>query len=144
MGSPLGVLFANIYKGTIEHRVLVDIDLRPTIYFRNFDDIFMQGPDVRPLQQLKEAFEHNSVLSFTYEMENDGKLLFLDVTGTEKNGGFHTAVYAKETNTGMCLNSNSDCPDRYKRSVINAYVDRALSGVVMTQCVSGDDFFVVF
>ncbi|XP_069185010.1 uncharacterized protein [Procambarus clarkii] len=84
-------------------------------------------PDVRHLQELKEAFERSSVLRFTYEMEKDGKLPFLDVTVMEKSGGFHTAVYTKETNIGMCLNANSDCPDRYKRSVVNAYVDRALS-----------------
>ncbi|XP_069172597.1 uncharacterized protein [Procambarus clarkii] len=106
MGAPLSVLFANFYIGTIEQKVLVGMDLKPAIYCRFVDDIFMQVPDVRRLQQLKEAFEQNSVLSFTYEMENNGKLPFLDVTFTERNGGFHTAVYTKETNIGMCLNAN--------------------------------------
>ncbi|XP_069175113.1 uncharacterized protein [Procambarus clarkii] len=32
MGSPLGVLFVNFYMGTIEQRVLADMDLRPAIY----------------------------------------------------------------------------------------------------------------
>ena len=127
MGSPLGVLFANFYMGTIEQKVLVDMNLKPAIYCRYVDDSFTQVPDVRHLQELKEAFEQNSVLRFTYEMEKDGKLPFLDVTVMERSGGFHTAVYTKETNIGMCLNANSDCPDRYKRSVVNAYVDRALS-----------------
>ncbi|XP_069166334.1 uncharacterized protein [Procambarus clarkii] len=127
MGSPLSVLFANFYMGTIEQRVFVDMDLKPAIYCRYVDDIFTQVPDARCLQQLKEAFERNSVLSFTYVMEKNGKLPFLDVTVMERSGGFHTAVYAKETNIGMCLNANSDCPDRYKRSIVNAFVDRALS-----------------
>ncbi|XP_069172805.1 uncharacterized protein [Procambarus clarkii] len=118
MGSPLGVLFANIYMFTIEQRVIVDMGWKPVMYCRYVDDIFTQVPDARDLQQLKEAFEQISVLSFTYEMENNGKLPFLDVTVTEKNGGFHAAVYTKETNIGMCLNVNSDCPDRYKRSVV--------------------------
>ncbi|XP_069165215.1 dipeptidase 1 [Procambarus clarkii] len=68
-------------------------------------------PDVRRLQLLKEAFKQNSVLSFTYEMESDGKLPFLDATVMVRNGDFRTAVYTKETNIGMCLNANSDCPD---------------------------------
>ncbi|XP_069158474.1 uncharacterized protein [Procambarus clarkii] len=127
MGSPLDVLFANFYMETIDQRVLVDMGLKPAICCRYVDDIFMQVPDVRRLRELKEAFEHNSVLSFTFEMETDGKLSFLDVAVTERNGGFHTAVYTKETNIGMCLNANSDCPDRYKRNVFNTYVDRALS-----------------
>ncbi|XP_069164681.1 uncharacterized protein [Procambarus clarkii] len=133
MGSPLGVLFANFYMGTIEQRVLVDMDLKPAIYFRYVDDIIMQVPDVRRLQQLKKTFEQNSVLSFTYEMESDGKLPFLEVTVMERNGGFHTTVYTKETNIGMYLNANSDYPVRYKRSVVNAYVDRALRAAVASR-----------
>ncbi|XP_069187075.1 uncharacterized protein [Procambarus clarkii] len=87
--------------------------------------MYKQVSNVRRLQQLKEAFEQNSVLSFTYEIESDGTLPFLDVIVTERNGGFHTAVYTKETDIGMCLNANGDCPDRHKRSVVNAYVNRA-------------------
>ncbi|XP_069172815.1 uncharacterized protein [Procambarus clarkii] len=101
MGSPLGVLFANIYMGTIEQRVLVDMGWKPAMYCRYIDDIFTQVPDARDLQQLKEAFEQISVLSFTYERENNGKLPFLDVTVMERIGGFHTAVYTKETNIGI-------------------------------------------
>lgn len=104
---------------------------KSAIYCRYIDDIFMQVPDVRHLQQLKKAFEQNSVLSFTYEMESDGRLPFLDVTVTERNGGFHNAIYTNEMNIGMCLNANSDCSDRYKRSVVNAYVDQALSLTVL-------------
>ncbi|XP_069188287.1 uncharacterized protein [Procambarus clarkii] len=112
MGSPLRVLFANIYMGTIEQRVLVDMGWKPAMYCRYVDDIFTQVPDVRDMQQLKEAFEQISVLSFTYERENNGKLPFLDVTVMERSGSFHIAVYTKERNIGMCLNVNSDCPDR--------------------------------
>ncbi|XP_069190365.1 uncharacterized protein [Procambarus clarkii] len=86
MGSSLGVLFANFYLGSIEQRVLVDMDLKPAIYCRFVDDILMQGPDVRRLQQLKEAFEQNPVLNFTYEMKNDGKLHFLDTNGDTNIG----------------------------------------------------------
>ncbi|XP_069192916.1 uncharacterized protein [Procambarus clarkii] len=112
MGSPLGVLFANIYMGTIEQKALVGMNLKPAIYSRYVDSIFTQVPDVRRLREIKEAFEQNSVLSFTYEMEKDRKLPFLDVTVTERSGGFHAAVYTKETNIGICFNANSDCPDR--------------------------------
>ena len=31
----------------------------------------------------------------------------------------------KPTNAGECLKANSECPDRYKRSVINNYLSRA-------------------
>ncbi|XP_069180193.1 uncharacterized protein [Procambarus clarkii] len=35
MSSPLGVLFANFFMGTVEQRVLVDMDLKPAIYCRS-------------------------------------------------------------------------------------------------------------
>ena len=38
-----------------------------------------------------------------------------------------TSVYRKPTNIGLCLNGQSECPDRYKISVISTYVRRALT-----------------
>ncbi|XP_076048070.1 uncharacterized protein LOC143029258 [Oratosquilla oratoria] len=39
MGSPLGVLFANFFMGTIETKFLAEV--RPSIYCRYVDDIFV-------------------------------------------------------------------------------------------------------
>ena len=40
---------------------------------------------------------------------------------------FFTEVYRKATNFGLCLNGDSECPVRYKRSAISAYMRRALT-----------------
>ncbi|KAG0729911.1 hypothetical protein GWK47_029357 [Chionoecetes opilio] len=40
---------------------------------------------------------------------------------------FITNVYVKPTNTGHCLNGESECPQRYKDSTIGAYIRRALT-----------------
>ena len=40
---------------------------------------------------------------------------------------FNTNVYSKPTNIGRCLNAKGECPDSYKKSVISAYVNRALT-----------------
>ena len=50
------------------------------------------------------------------------------------NDKFHTSVYAKPTNNGVCMNGKSECPDRYKRSVIYSYVKRAF-----THCNTNDE-----
>lgn len=52
---------------------------------------------------------------------------FLDVLVDATNTNYETQVYRKETNTGHCLNGKSECPQRYKDSVIRAYVHRALT-----------------
>ena len=54
------------------------------------------------------------------------KLAFLDVDINSSSGDFQTTVYRKPTNTGHCLNGRSECPDRYRLSVIRAYIHRAL------------------
>ena len=38
---------------------------------------------------------------------------------------FASSVYIKPTDAGICLNGNSECPDRYKEAVIISYIKRA-------------------
>ena len=44
---------------------------------------------------LKNAFEEFSILNFTYEMNVNGKLLFLDVMVNMEDGALHANVYRK-------------------------------------------------
>ena len=128
MGSPLGVLFANFYMGSIETRVFSNHpDLKPTIYARYVDDIFISVNTAEHISKLITALKTNSCLNFTQEIEDEKKLPFLDVLVHRGNTCFTTEVYVKSTNLGFCLNGASECPERYRRSVINAFVRRALS-----------------
>ena len=54
-------------------------------------------------------------------------LPFLDVRIKQDRGGLSTSVYRKPTNLGLCLNGDSECPSKYKTSVISSFVRRALS-----------------
>ena len=133
MGSPLGVLFANFYMGIIERRVLNDNTMRPHIYGRYIDDIFIDVSEEQHLHKLQDAFQQTSCLRFTMEMNNNGSLPFLDVIVSATEGNFITSVYTKKINIGTCLNAKSECPHRYMKSVIHAYVNRAF-----THCSSWD------
>ena len=126
MGSPLGPLFANFYMGTIEERVF-DRHRIPFTYCRYIDDTFVCVKDEDELKDLCETFMEESGLNFTYELNNENKLPFLDVHVTQEERKFHTEVYTKPTDLGLCLNGNSECPKRYKKNVVNAYVRRALT-----------------
>ena len=134
MGSPLGVLFANFYMGVLERRVMERAGIRPQTYCRYIDDIFVEVQSLQDLQELKAEFERLSTLSFTLEPSNEDSLPFLDALVTKEADKYKTTVYTKKTNTGMCMNGNSECPDRYKRSVIVSYVKRAF-----THCSSWPD-----
>ena len=124
MGSPLSPLFANFYMGNLEKISLTD-DLKPKIYTRYVDDIFLQVADNNQIEQIKQKFESTSVLKFTVENNLNNKLPFLDILVDTSNDSFHTTVYRKSTNYGTCLNGNSECTNRYKTSVINSYIQRA-------------------
>ncbi|XP_076038560.1 uncharacterized protein LOC143023821 [Oratosquilla oratoria] len=125
MGSPLGVLFANFFMGTIETELLAEA--RPSIYCRYVDDIFVRVRDQRELQNLKTRFIRASGLNFIYEEANNGHLPFLDALVTAQQTGFLTTIYTKPTNSGLCLNRKSECHSRYLHSTIGAYVRKALS-----------------
>ena len=125
MGSPLGPTFANFYMGHLEEQIFENGNNKPSIYARYVDDIFVQVNSVDQLIELKEKFQRNSVLNFTYELHVDNKLPFLDVMVTSTNTKFDTKVYHKPTNYGTCLNANSECVDKYKDSVVVNYLNRA-------------------
>ena len=128
MGSPLGVLFANFYMGTIEENIFSSAPhLKPAIYTRYIDDIFISASSEEHISTLIETFKQHSCLNFTHEMELNQQLPFLDVLVRRKTTHFSTEVYVKPTNLGFCLNASSECPEKYRRSVIDSFVKRALT-----------------
>ena len=125
MGSPLGPTFANFYMAHHENKVLSLPNMSPNIYCRYVDDIFTDA-DEELLLKIKRAMEEQSVLKFTYELANGGQLPFLDIlTMYTSENYLTTEVYTKPTDNGICLNGKSECPDRYKETVILSYVKRA-------------------
>jgi hypothetical protein len=124
MGSPLGPIFANFYMANLEKNVLSENEIRPNLYLRYVDDIFVVTKDLEQLESLRCKLENNSVLKFTHEIGHN-KLPFLDVDIETKNGKFETKVHTKTTNAGECLNYLSECPNKYKSGVIFSLINRA-------------------
>ena len=57
----------------------MDNNIKPSVYCRYVDDIFVIVRNEEHLITLKERMEAGSVLNFTYETSINGKILFLDV-----------------------------------------------------------------
>ena len=64
-------------------------------------------------------------MSFTYEMEADGKLAFLDVLVTRIEGVFSTSLYRKPTCSGLYSHYKSFMPDTYKKGLVYTLLHRA-------------------
>ena len=134
MGGPLGPTFSNFYMADLENRVMSMPNMKPNIYCRYVDDIYTDAhPEL--LLEIKKAMEENSVLKFTSEKAIDGQLPFLDVLTMYTTENFTTKVYVKPTDNGNCLNGISECPDKYKETVILSYLKRA-----WTTCSSYSSF----
>ena len=127
MGSPLGVLFANAYMCHVENKVLRDEEIKPFMYYRYVDDIFVDVTSVDDLNVLQRRLAQESCLNFTTELNVGNKLPFLDLLIDSNGNQFHTDVYVKPTNQGRCMNASGDCNDAYRRGVISSYVKRALT-----------------
>ena len=125
MGSPLGPTFANFYMGDLENKILPNLERPPTIYCRYVDDIFVQVNNIQDLEIIQNELKSNSVLNFTVELNENKKLPFLDIKVDATKDTFHTKIYKKETDAGVCLDGNSCCAEKYKISVINNYINRA-------------------
>ena len=126
MGSCLGPTFAEFYMCDLENRVFCNQpDLKPPLYARYVDDIFMVINKVDDVRHIMHQFESNSVLKFTFEIEKSKQLAFLDCLVHRFENRFKTSVYVKNTNFGDCINFHSICPDRYKTGVIKTLLHRA-------------------
>ena len=125
MGCCLAPTFAEYYMCNLENDVLSNNNIKPSVYCRYVDDIYVVVRNEEHLFQLKTRMEEQSALQFTYEMSANNILPFLDINVSIQNGQYSLSVHRKTTDKGKCMNPSSECPDRYKRSVIRAYLYRA-------------------
>ena len=89
-------------------------------YHRYIDDTFVVAEMRATLDSIRRAFGDASVLNFTCEFPHEGTLSFLYVKVQQNNDNFTTKVHRKLTNFGLCLNRDSECPVKFKSSVIAA------------------------
>ena len=79
MGSCLGPTFVEFYMCHLENKVFAEHSLlKLNLDARYVDDIFVVIEDANSIEQIKQAFESQSVLSFTHEEEKYKQLSFLD------------------------------------------------------------------
>ncbi|KAG0714836.1 hypothetical protein GWK47_013339 [Chionoecetes opilio] len=97
------------------------------IYCRYIGDIFIKTKSHYETEQLKLCLQDTSGLTFTIESSSDKSMPFLNVFVTQHEECYNTNVYVKPTNTGHCLNGESENPQRCKESTIGAYIGRALT-----------------
>ena len=94
-------------------------------YWRYVDDsfiVFKSRDHILPFLNYLNSKHTN--ITFTYEVEKDKCLPFLDVNILFSNGKFSTTVYRKPTFTGLFTNFESFIPITYKQGLINTLLFR--------------------
>ena len=88
-------------------------------YKRYVDEIFVlfRRPEhFKPFVDYMNSKHKN--INFSFEMEKDGQIPFLDVNVFHENGNFVTNVYRKETFTGVYTNLSSFIPLGHKFGLV--------------------------
>ena len=121
MGTRMAPLYATIFMGKLENRILQTVDKTPTVWRRYIDNIFAIWPNG---QECLEQFiytinDMHSTLKFTAEWSNKS-VTFLDVIIFLKDGHIHvvTNLFTKPTYTHQYLHQRS-CHPRHQKSTIS-------------------------
>ena len=130
MGSPISCLFANIVLEDLELECLRSLEnqnCKPKFYARYVDDTFicLKKTDLEKTYQMFNKFDKD--LKFTYEIENDQKINFLDVTVCRSNNNILTDWYRKSICSDRVIMYTSNHSLQQKKNIVYNLVDRALS-----------------
>ena len=128
IGSPLSPVLADLYMESFETMAIVEkADQPPSLWLRYVDDTFVIWPHGR--DRLNDFLSHlNSLapsIQFTMEIEEGGKLPFLDVLVQRGCDGLTTSVYRKPTHTDRHLDFRSNHHPRIKAGIVKCLAHRA-------------------
>jgi len=98
----------------------------PVFYKRYVDDTLSKMPDVSSVSEfLLTLNEIHPSLSFTIELEDNGKLPSLGMVIIRNGPRLDTKVYVKPSDTGLLLHYQSHDDVRYKHSLLKTMLNRA-------------------
>ena len=128
MGSPLAPVLANLFMGHHERNWINDFNGKKPLFYRRYvDDTFCMFENENDAKLFLDYLNsrHNNI-KFTFEIEQDNKIPFLDVLITKSSSisTFSTSVYHKKTYTGLLTNFFSFTSFRYKSGLVKTLLDR--------------------
>ena len=120
IGSQPAPPLANIWLSKFEP----DIKDDAKIFERYMDDILRTTKAEMIETKLHAINALHPNLKFTIEVEQEGRLLFLDICILHVDSHLHSTWYTKPTDTGLVMNFHALALKRYKKSVVEGLVGR--------------------
>ena len=114
MGSPVSVVAAEIVMKNIEEQALASYKRTIPLWLRYVDDTFT----TLHKDEIDDFHEHlnrkNAHIQFTKEIEDNGKIPFLDCLVIRDNNRLQTTVYRKPTHTDRLYNCDFVTRNSYR------------------------------
>ena len=125
MGSPLGPVLSDIFMIELETSLLPELTDYIQFWKRYVDDTicFIIVGSVNYILSVLNSFDVN--IKFTYQLEHEGKLPFLDVLLCRSGKKIYTTVYRKAINNDVYLNWSVFAPISLKRGTLKTLIERA-------------------
>ena len=125
MGSPVSVVVAEIVMQHIEKRALATYDQTLHFWFRyvNVTITILQTDDIDVFHG--HLNQQNSDMQFTRELEDNGKIPFLDCLVSRDDTRLRTTVYHKPTHSDRLLDQSSYNPTSHRATTVRTLTRRA-------------------
>ncbi|XP_055542748.1 uncharacterized protein LOC129728337 [Wyeomyia smithii] len=108
MGNPLSPIIADLVMETLLDTVTQSLNFKPPFIKKYVDDLLLAIPESQIGHVLETFNSYNEHIQFTYEMENNKRLPFLDMTLIrQENQKIQTEWYMKPIASGRFLDYNS-------------------------------------
>ena len=117
MGSPLGPVLAGIFMVHLERTLIPKLTEHMNPWKRYVDDSISIIKETSISRVLTDLNSFHKNIEFTYEMEENGKIAFLDVLIIRNNNTLKTTVHRKKTHNGIYLHWKSFVPPTLKRTL---------------------------
>ena len=114
VGSPLGPVIAGIFLVELEKSLIPTLTEHMSPWKRYVDNTIavIKLSSIEHVLSILNNFHQN--IEFTYELEQNGKIDFLDVMLIRTNDTLQTTIYRKSTHNGVYLHWNSFAPRTWK------------------------------
>ena len=126
MGWPLGPILGYIFLVELDRSVIPTLTDKMMCWTRYVDDTlcYIKTDSIDYVLKMLNGFHRN--IQFTYEVETDSKILFLDVfVRCDSSNKINTTVYRKSTNNDIYLNWESFAPGKGKWGTLKTLTKRA-------------------
>ena len=117
MGTKMAPAYANLFMGDLEQKILIQSPLKPLVWWRHIDDVFMIWPhgEGKLNEFVNLLNSSHETIKFTHKV-SPSKINFLDVTVLLHNNSIATDLHIKSTDTHQYLLSSSCHPNYIKKS----------------------------